>query len=843
MTTLEKKEYWTPVDQFILKVVEKYRSLAMLGPRIQSPYDLIRNEDINSTVRMFRFTKYVKNFYLDFLRKNSLMKPDILFENMIDREDPEQKLKIISERGGINIDSFTQNASDISIMSHPPMIGHWMKESGLLSVDDMKQDHEFSYEEYMRLFTMKKEQKGVNLTRKHLYPSFEGLLVTTAHVGWSKDDDGKKCIHEELISTIYAMNEDISFNSGNGTYDMYTPRELFTYGFMSNDEERPDVKGEKIINTAYVTRDRPHYIPLSIFNDKTFTRDDTNAGFFSTNISYAYHMSFDLNASYEFIYPKEITLPIVGKKIKKYTSLDQHARTAGRIITTRPKVDIKDCVIEEIDSKEMKLKHVKEQNFLMLLSMMGNLEDKCKDEAPQLLKMWYNLPVISSPNNILIDRSVYSSYYDYYHHDVNLEAIMSKPMSNYFWLLYGALPINNIYFEDLEKALNTNSFLNYEKETDSTKWNTTDMQEILVYNRGFLATESNKDELLLVYRQAIKFLALIWGLSQENINSLSEIHMHYAPNSGGSVISSEVKFEVLGSIYPKFTSLNYVEPPKVVKVDVAPRNIDEKVMASGIALKLEKDDPILSKDDFDFMYRTDILDDKDKIIYESLGRKVDGVDEAKLKILIKNIKDKTQRITDFIGKAVVDVNELVSIPPELKAIDEDVKFSEKGASIRPKDIEVIRRIKRYILNESPAPQYVSKDMILYLYSWRVIPSTPPKEFTARYIKGPGPGSASAYHYLKVDTDDSPEYKEFKDALSKFDVENDASFNGFTALDIEGKDRNVISKDRPRGDGSKKGGDKQDQKQSGGQSGNQKPGQKLTKAQKKALRKNRQGGNG
>lgn len=839
MTTNEIHEYWTPVDSFILKVVEAYGSLAMLGPRIQSPFDLIQSSDINDTARKFRFTRYLKNFYIQFLKRNNLMSFKIPTPRDMSEANP------IDGR-----DSFVEadNLSDVSLMRHPPMIGHWMKESGLLLPEDMKLQKERTYAEYKILFDLR---KGRNGTRKHLYPSFEGLLVTRSELAWSRDDGGRKCVFENLTSTIFALDENVIFNSSTGEFNIFEAQQIYGYGF-SDDNEEDSGKPEpaETINTAYMTKDRSRDTPLSIFNDRTFTEADVDQGFFNTDIMYAYHMGFDLNASYEFTYPKECEVMPKGIRNRKYNTLSQNSRVTGRLIDERRKISASDCEVGDIGKKKINIKGVKEDNFMDSLDLVNRGSGT---EKEKILKMWKSLPVIDNPKKILPSSSVYASYYDYYHYDNILSPIMSISKSNYFWFMYGALPINKIYYENLEDALDKNSFIGYDKDS---KLNTADIQEIFVGNKGVLATEANKEEHVFIYRQAIKFLGLVWGLKNEDIKSFSDIPMYFSPTSGSNISSMNIKFEVLDSIYPKISSLNYVEPVKVIKPEAAPISEHQKTQAAIIISKLRNNTP-LRIDDFDFMRNKEIFNDNEKMLYKDITD-FNNATPDQLKKIIGNVDDKIAKLEAFVQKPIVNTDIIEFIPENLRALDSRIKFTVDKA-ITDNEKDVIQQIKDYLLDESNPPKYIPNDMIMYLYSWGVIQDNFYSVFKPYYIvsdKGPpGLGAGVTYNYLKgEDAEKIPQYQELKEELKNWRVMDKTYIK---SREVTGKDRKATL-ERPRDDKKDKNKNPQQQQQGGGGkpqqgSGGSKPQQQqqgngakpqqgqLTKAQRKALRKTNRNG--
>ena len=111
MMSQSDEQYWTPVDKFILNVLEKYESLAMLTPRIQTPYDLMTWDEIKfDNVKKFKYIRDIKTFYKDFLEKNTVMD----FGDFI----------------GPGSLAYDPKVDEETLMSHPPVFGHWLEESG-----------------------------------------------------------------------------------------------------------------------------------------------------------------------------------------------------------------------------------------------------------------------------------------------------------------------------------------------------------------------------------------------------------------------------------------------------------------------------------------------------------------------------------------------------------------------------------------------------------------------------------------------------------------------------------------------------------------------------------------
>lgn len=767
MLSSDRKEYWTPVDEFILRVVNKYGSLAMIGPRIQSPYDLINAKDINSTVRKFRFTKYLKEFYKGYLAENNIMKFDLYHERMEGKADK----KIL--------DSFTREVSDVSLMKHPPILGHWLKESGFITEANMKHKTEFTYDEYKNLFTTNPDQ-NLKMTRRRLYPSFEGLLVTDSFIGRTRNVIDEKCFQEVLSPKIYALIESVHFNQNSGEFDIYKPEQIYKFTFERDMTHEKNLVTEDFIYSFLLrTNDKDRLIPLSIFNDRTYTPADENQGFFNTNIAYAYHMNFDLNASYELKYNPDAKLGTRAVRIRKYNSINNDTMVAGRL-------QERDCI------DESRLIMAKTDSHLEgILSKMSDIGVKlCADsdekfDEPEFLEKideWKTFPIIDSNPKVLRDQSVYSSFYDYYWHDTYINDIMDKKMVNYFWFMYGALPTNGIYYEDLKEGLEENSFLDLDKSFSD--WDAEAKSEIFEYNRGTLALEGDKDRLILVYRQTIKFLALVWNLKESDLGDILNIPMYFIPSMGRSIAAVNVKFEVLNSIYPKITSSLYVETK--TEKEIVPKNDYEKNVAAGIIIKLRSNID-LSENDYDFMYRTNILKDSDKARYDKMGKKID-TSNIEYKNLKFSVESNIDRVEDFMKRPLIE-NDV--IPTALLNIASEIKFPCNGLPISQRDKNVIRRIYDYILDESSPPKYVWHDMISYLYSWKIIRKNYADEFSSYYIaSSTGPGDAKRYRYLRLDQGEIPGYEAFKAELRSFKVQDDDKLKDITAIEVSNKDSKV-----------------------------------------------------
>jgi hypothetical protein len=727
--------FWLPLDRFILKLIERYDCLAMLRPRISTKCDLIRWSQIKSDpVEQYRVVYSIKKRLLEYLGETSKM-----FNNKSDNDE---------------FDTIVP-PNDITLMSFAPVFGHWLKESGFITSDLEKNDHEFTFEEYEKVFN---NNKTLDKTRHHLYPTFEGILlarekkiikykrIADDSKDSSSDSDGddyfKKCRESVKEYIIHTPLEKADFDINTGEFDRYTYKKMMLYEFPVPLGDEPYTVENKSYFVYGIKQDS-EVEPVSIlFNDKSFNSTiDSSNGFLNTSITHAYHMSFSLKSRFDIQYVEAKTcgFELIESKVRKFTgSIDVPRYINGRLIAHKNG----GLPIADVDSHNLEYysaggKTIKNERILKLESFEPS-------GVPVELTPYAKTLKTSDKSDITSHlQSCYSSFHDYYLYNAWINEIMSKSKTNYFHHDNGIFPVNKIMYEDLMMGFNMRSkFL--PKKDSSIVWNNQDKQFILDhetgdsywYERNIIPNENKLHEVIRINSQCIKFLGLIYDLHHENLDeSFFRLKTYHISNSQNAIMEKDIEYPILRRAYPKITSLH--DPKTEAKTTIEIKDPDrllvslptenDNMYAKKIIIKMSTSDIVpFTKQDFEFLYGKNLMDSKAKALYIKL--KPDNFAREKnpetFDELVNAIKENKKLLSDFIALRTIDPGEF-RVPKEIIDIDKKIndKFATQDTS-RVMDEIAEDNIKTIISIIMGNPTVISAKMLLYLHQWGFIVSGP-----------------------------------------------------------------------------------------------------------------------
>ena len=746
---------WLPEDKFLLNLVEEYGSLAMLCPRIQSPYDLIPWDHMkDNPLIQYKFVFKLKRFLRDWLAGKSLTE-NYKIGRKVSLEECDEKKN--------NAD--LPFADDVNIMSHPPVLGHWLEQSGFITDAMKKQDHEFNFSEYEKIFN----DATINKTRKRLFPTFEGILIHdnqkyNALGSSSNDPDIKEKYFSNVL--IYSTLHTISFDEKTGKFSNEDLKSIKKY----EDRIEPiqiTYPGYEQEDPTFITYSRSDttLIPIMrMFNDTTFSSLDENKGFFNTNIYNAYNMNFDLNSQFEVSYDDtckkgfDINYTVNRNGFTKHkitsTSLAKQSFITGKILGRNEyKGDINKSTInieDAIDALPFKQKEYTDQ---------GGDTSKCiippkPDELKEVIYKWNSYEKKSCDEIIRRDQSSFSSYEDYFNAYLENKSISRKEV-NYFWFMYGSLPVNNLLYEDLFNGLSMRS--KFMPDDDSSKnWSISDLQMIYFTEKpnncknykwyekenNYIVNENEYPHMLKLNQDCIKFFSLVYGLSNIRLpDHILNIKGYYTSNSSYSLMEKMEKFEISKHAYPNRMSANNESIADEDKVEFVNRReivlggagagfankliLPEKMtqtdksMAVSIMMKLNEDDVDLDIVDLQFLFSKGFMSGIAKEIYEKKiePNKCRDKDSEAYKNLVKDIKSHKDLINTYIREVpLADSNE-PTIPDELKQLDEKLKVANNLTNpipIETAEKDNARAIKLYLTSSTSGKKIVSEKMLAYL---------------------------------------------------------------------------------------------------------------------------------
>lgn len=796
MTHSNDKYLWLPEDKFLLNLVKEYGSLAMLCPRIQSPYDLISWEHIkDSPLLQYKFVRDVKAFLKLWLSGKSLVENYKIISDMKTRErcDP-----------GMDRKNYLPHADDISLMSHPPVLGHWLEQSGFITPDMKKQDHEYSFAEYEKIFN----EATINKTRKRLFPTFEGILIHedipyydigTGSAGEIRADgnpapenDAGGCgkpiiIKNNRRNLIWSTLHTISFDPNTGKF---SKEELKTIKKYEDNRDFSSIEPNSVKSTYdnkvnYYTYMDGNNLVMRMFNDTTFSSRDENRGFFNTNIYDAYHMNFDLNSQFEISYPNpkvrgngvpcgiffEINYQVPREGLTKHkitsTSLAKQSYITGKILDRKSFTqDIN--YLSEINN-EINVIPFKQENTsyhfedcLDLYQLPINdgvkikpqnniINPKNEQELNEIRCKWNSYEIKPCDEIIRRDQSSFSSFEDYFNVYTQNIKISMKGI-NYYWFMYGALPVNNLLYTDLFNGLSMASKFMPDEDV-SKNWSIEDVKTIyfdketgssMFYNKNnYVVSENEYPQMLKLNQDCIKFFSLIYGLSNIRISDhILNIKAYYTSNSSYSLMEKMEKFEILKHAYPKIMSANNDSIANEDKVEFVNRReitipgsvtgaaptkliLPEKMThvdkstAMTIMFKLGHEDVDLEIEDLQFLYSKGFMSGVAKEIYikKIEPNKCKNKDSEDYKNLIKDIRSHKDLIETYIREVPVAENNEPTIPSDLKALDDKLKVAnnlKNPIKIETEEKDNARAIKDYLTNSKSGKKIVSEKMLAYL---------------------------------------------------------------------------------------------------------------------------------
>lgn len=762
-------EYWTPVDQFILGIVQHYGSLAGAYPRVHTRYDLMRYDQLDNIYKKFMFLRSVRETYLDFLKGHDLI--------------PAQKDKFLCH-----------NVDDSDLMAHPPLFGFWLKKSGILVDTDFYHDHEFSYHEYMEMYRNhpKFEQ------RKPLFPKFKALKVIESR---NYNFFGKQSRTYNFIQ-IFTTLEQKKFNETKWDYDYPEDKDisLITYTIYPNDPAYACIDVE-IDDVKYLANGKTDVMveggtiispPLIVLSDVTMGSGDNEYkyGFLGTEIRYAYEMNFDVNAQFDVILKRSISdveLPdrvrealgydkiktlkdvfsetLISRKLGRDFSLSTATTKerydgmytpfqyySGRLdLGTSTKYDGIDFNTYELDDSLIDLLDLKTARSI-------DAPPPINRHAP--LEYFRKCPVYGDLEPNQRGETCFGSYAEFMAIHESLEDITKYPYTNYFWFLYGALPANGLTYENINRGLRANS--NIDKKIDIKGWSNTQKTDVFITYAGSLPREETKNCNMDYYQAALKYLGLIFNFRQKDILPFNTLKVYYTEGHSGRVVHDTFNLTVLDRIHPRITSSKFKPKAKSDEVPKSRPGISESTKTTAIRIKLglDKLDPVRSRNDITFLAENQLLSREGLDLYKRW--KEDGYDNDDVfDLLKKEIRlSASDRIDELIARPT---DAVLAIDAEVQSITKDIKPPNAGWNINEEARDLIRRICRVIVDSDGRYDVVSKNMILYLRAWAVVRG---KYTGLRYVK-----KDNKSYIIGLLTNVPPDYALLRNDIRKQDYES------------------------------------------------------------------------
>ncbi len=571
--------YWTPVDDFLLKIIKEYDCLAALCPRIHTPFDLVRWDSIkDSTKEQYQMVNNIRSYYDYALKENNFSD----FRHFDESENFSDAPK-------------SQNFDNL-LTSHAPIFGRWMEESGFLDghKDDKKPNQHETYDDFFRIL----QGSGKNRLRKALFPTFEALeeeerlVANNGSIMVSKNyktrletkklgNDGSSWIYE----TYARPDEDVDqITSYNKTYPGFGPH---------------DIKQSSKTVLLYEKK-----CPVIVkINDQTKRID--GSGFLGTPIKVAYHMNFDINGQFRTIF-------LTGSR----------DRMAQRIRDDLKEGQDNDIVVGRIRDKRQSV--YEDDKFQVA---------EAEYDTKKISLVWDDLPLLDGNETIPRDGAAYRTYDDYYEFDRRILDITRVKHSNYFHFMYGALPANKILYEELAEGFRTNSVVYFSGK--EIKWTAEEKQKI---SRAHLRLPLDNEltELKKVFSATILFIALNLGIYDKEYN-LTIPHMRL---DSPDIQMSQMKIVTLASPYPKFLSRKLVtvvpgiavanNQPHGNGVAGASDQAETAAKMMDILNRLEKKNQAVFKKEISFLLTQHINDSKFRELLKNIQDATVGDDETEV---------------------------------------------------------------------------------------------------------------------------------------------------------------------------------------------------------------------
>ena len=707
MTNLEY--YWNPVDQFLLDIWKKNESFAMCSPRIQTPYDLIRWNTVNDEEK-YGILLGMRRYYQYFLQLSTLM-------NIQDFKD-NTKLDFKKNKSDSSTAVPPPFVDDYMLISHTPVLAHWLGKSGFLMDKDINSSKEYDNIEYMKIFNSSSKNK----TKRPLYPSFMGFYgkqyLTEIKVG------PPICESNDHIKSFVFENKDDNLNKCDNVviknYFFKSP------GFEDLCKKRPPIQIEKNYDLFIDEKDEKYV--LNVFDDPSYD-NSIGRGFLNSDILSAYNMNFDINSQYSLIYHELIFPGIEKGKLKTYVKISRNNNksfskfynyfndtfnsekiyTPGPGIVTLFNVDGDEYEVfqgefykskyAENDIDMINLFETKEIDKVILDKTVldKNEIDKYKDKCEKKYAIDYNtIDNYLKKYKVYPDNRNYKSskdscfesfedYYNYLNDTLTIEEISNAPLKNYFWFMYGALPTNNIMYEDLRIGLRNTSFIHNKPSN------------INITLENSLPTEQYKDLITRGYKAAIKFIGLVFNITDDFVANL------YYTNENGYQ-HDIVKYNLLKRVYPKITGHGEnVHVSKFKRDDFDPKyeiTDYDRSRASEIMQKIKRKIDI-SKDDLDFLYGKKLMNTRSSIAYDKI-RTLPDIDNSssEYKDTIGNLDEEI--INSYIKKKKLSVYKEISqeakdITSDIEKLSKVYKFSNAHASAASRIINGLKNGKLEII--------------------------------------------------------------------------------------------------------------------------------------------------
>lgn len=526
-------------------------------------------------------------------------------------------------------------------------------------------------------------------------------------------------------------------------------------------------------------------------------------------------MNFDLHSKFEIRY-RNNELVFDRKDPKKYNEIEKIRRhnslrydrlEAGRISQTTPESSLLD--ISKFTQK--KISAFPFADFLdnqLPPELCGPPKKISEEQGQKIVEMWNSLPRIKADKIISKDGTCYSSFFDYYTYDDKITEITSKNMVNYFWFMYGVLPVNNIYYEEIREGLEENSVI----DDRENKINITEHRnEIFNINKGELPLESAKEKLLISYKQAIKFLGIVFGITPSIIQSMgnkerdmTKFKIYFISNSRRIIDFIEKPFEVLEMPYPKVTSSKYEKPVTVIEnKEVVPQGTVEKAKLIAIITKISNSVDI-SVNEADFLFRKKLLTPEAMSLYGTLGDNF-NTSTPEYKALMTDIKSNISILEKYLARPSKSITSFSS-PVEVVELDSKLKAPAAEEKSSRNVISTIRNVVDWIV-DMERPKVISRKMINFLFAWKVIDAIP--EFgDMNYI------SSDNIKYLVIN-DESPDtvkevFAKLVKTLNDKRVHREEFNEVRQALEVKNFDGRVNPQGRPEGSGQQGGNNNQKQ---------------------------------
>lgn len=771
--------YWTPVDQFLAEVWKKNESFAMLTPRIQSPYDLMRYENYSDRER-YRILYSLRRFYAHYMTQNNLCDFSQFNNNpSLAPEEPNPDSQAL----------FKNELSDCLLTSHPPVFGHWMDRSGLLLEKDRGMPSEADYLVYRRIF----DSRGDDKTRRPLYPTFLGIygeqhVFEGKYFGedgnikdeyFLKDADGevdrtrldqhKICAHRTKIifSPVYKINDK---NDDNG---LFFPKlqlggkeleSIANTGIGFYEFKTHDVNSDYKYTYAWGLSEEGD-LRFSYMNDPdVYTME--GMGFLGTKIQDAYAMDFNIKSQFRLDYYK---IDFAGIKDCK----DVYTRSLRYPDEEYPRYENYPSFGNFSEHKVIKgemydSSYINDVSFNKYIgnTVNGLLEKESEKELEQIFK---SFPALNSDQPIKkAKETCYASFQDYYSYIRKNHEIMFKPLSNYFWFMYGALPTNDILWEDLENGLYAESHIRNKPSND--------MPDLLEnFNGSSMPSERMKEEKSRGYDAAIKFLGLVLGVKDD-----FKANLYYKNEKG---FQSDVRtYHLLKSPYRRITKgeekareVEYKKEDFVVKTD-----INMKELASRIVRKLQMELD-LTKSDLDFLFHNDLMTDKSKSEYEKI-RSVFPLDVKgeSYKTVVGHLD--MDRIKAYITRTDITPREKISV--EAAKINKEIKELLKGALKDKEKLKFTDKHKNLVIRIINGLKEGNFDIItlrtLYflaavgIFETKIIESDKIKNNAIRGLEIGGNTNENDYYFVDVN-EDNEDYKEIFESFDFFDYHSSGAY--------------------------------------------------------------------